>query len=279
MVGLQAALLDAGYASVALNFRGCSGTPNNTWRAYHSGETEDLEWVLKTLRSRYPGRSLLAVGFSLGGNVLLKYLGEAGVTSLLDAAVAVSVPLRLDWCATRLDQGLSRIYRNRLITELKTYVLHKHRHLKVLGKAEDAEKIEALGSLKPVRSFWDYDHQVVARLYGFESAEDYYAKSSSFGYLKGIQTPTLLIQALNDPFLVPGMTPKDSDHSKALTVESPRSGGHVGFVGGDWPWRPDYWIERRILDYFSASQPPNRLNNQNRIESPIETPREIPSEK
>lgn len=249
VVGLQSALHAKGVASVALNFRGCSGTPNRTWRAYHSGETGDLRFVLDTLRTRAPERPLYIVGYSLGGNVVLKCLGETGHDALVEAAVAVSVPLRLDLCATRLDRGLSKIYRHNLITELKDFVKTKRLHLRQLGRVEDARRIEALGDLKDVRSFWDYDDRVVARLYGFEDAHDYYRKSSSFGYLKTIEKPTLLIQAEDDPFLLPTMIPGPEDHSAAVVVDAPKAGGHVGFVGGS-PWSPHYWLEHRILQFL-----------------------------
>jgi len=251
IVGMQTALGLNGFRSVAMNFRGCSGSPNRTWKAYHSGETEDLRHLIQWLKSRESDTELRAVGFSLGGNVLLKYLGEQGNKSGLKAAVSVSAPIKLASCATRLDSGLSRLYRNQLIKELKEYLIVKLRFLQENGYAEDADRLAALGALDAVSSFWEYDDRVVARLYGFKSAADYYEQSSSIGYLPAIETPTLVIQSLDDPFLTPDVLPKPHEYSPNVRIRSSRTGGHVGFVHGGLPWRPQYWLESVVVDFFS----------------------------
>ena len=253
IVGLQAALSTAGYRSVCMNFRGCSGTPNLTWRAYHSGETGDLKWVLKTLRTQEPGTPIYAVGFSLGGNVLLKYLGEEGGNAIPHKAISVSAPLQLDRCASRLDQGLSRLYRNQLIRELKEYLQGKKDHLRKIGNTEDLDRLEALGSLNDVVSFWDYDHRVVAGLYGFESAKDYYEKSSAIRFLKSIEKSTLIVQAKNDPFLLPSMVPESFQHSDHVSIFAPDGGGHVGFIQGASPWRAEYWLESLVTRFLAEA--------------------------
>lgn len=253
IVGLQAALMNEGYRSVCMNFRGCSGSPNRTWRAYHSGETGDLKFVLETLRMNEPEIPIYAVGFSLGGNVLLKYLGEEGTLAIPKKAISVSAPLRLDCCASRLDQGLSRLYRNQLIRELKDYLRDKKEHLRQIGNTEDVLRIDALGSMDDVVSFWDYDHRVVAGLYGFESAKDYYEKSSAIGFLKAIARPTLIVQAKNDPFLIPSMVPQSSECSDHVSVMAPDCGGHVGFVRGASPWQPEYWLEGQVMEFLAEA--------------------------
>ncbi len=249
--GLQHRMAGLGWRTLAMNFRGCGGRPNLTWRSYHSGETRDFDWVIKSLRGRYPDQPVTAVGFSLGGNVLLKWLGEQGARADLKAAVAVSVPLRLDLCAKRLNRGLSRLYRDRLLHELKGYVADKCQHLQSLGRDEEARRLVDLGDLSPIRTFREYDDRVVARLYGFRDAEDYYDQSSSRQFLNRIRRPTLLIQAHDDPFMTPEALPAASELSPCVQLEVTRTGGHVGFVSGRRPWRPDYWLERRIPEYLS----------------------------
>lgn len=251
--GMQTALAKHGWRSAAMNFRGCSGEPNHTARGYHSGDTCDLEHLHDTLRQRYPQVPIAAAGYSLGGNVLLKWLGERGEQVELVAAAAVCVPLRLDLCAERLDQGLSRVYRNQLLLELKDYVHWKQSHLERMGRHDEAGKLEALGDLSPIQSFWEYDTRVVAGLYGFEDAHDYYRQSSSRQYLKTIGRPTLLIQARNDPFMTAEVLPELSELSPAVSLEVTESGGHVGFVAGCLPWRPQYWLEQRIPAFFNEA--------------------------
>ena len=161
--GLQRTLLTQGFRSVALNFRGCSGEYNHSARCYHSGETEDIHFLYQTLRHREPDTPFAAVGFSLGGNVLLKWMGEQGSKLTLFAAVAVSVPLVLSICATKLDNGFSKMYRGNLLHELKHYVRAKQRHLEKVGKLIEASKIEQLGDLSRIKSFWQYDDREIGR--------------------------------------------------------------------------------------------------------------------
>lgn len=250
--GMQVALATRGWRSAALNFRGCSGGPNRTWRCYHSGDTLDLEHVHEHIRSRYPGEKLAAIGYSLGGNVLLKWLGERGETADVVAAAAVSVPLRLDLCASRLDRGVSRLYRNQLLRELKGYMREKLRHLQTTGQHHAARRIEALGDLRPVASFWEYDNRVVAGLYGFRDAEDYYRRCSARRFMRLIRRPTLVIQSRDDPFMTEDVLPDASELSNQIRLEVTGSGGHVGFVAGHAPWRPDFWLEQRIPAFLSG---------------------------
>jgi predicted alpha/beta-fold hydrolase len=249
--GMQSALFKRGLRSVALNFRGCSGRPNYTARCYHSGDTADLNFLYRLLRTREPATPLAAVGFSLGGNVLLKWLGEQGKEADLFAAAAVSVPMQLHLCADRMDSGFSRLYRNRLLRELKQYVRQKREYLRRSGNAEEAEKLERLGDLSALRSFWEYDDQVVARLYGFRDVHDYYRKSSSRQFLKAIRTPTLIVQALDDPFMTPAVIPGEDELSPSVYLEITESGGHVGFIAGRVPGRPRYWLDERIPAFLA----------------------------
>ena len=248
--GLQRTLLQQGFRSVALNFRGCSGELNYSARCYHSGETEDIHFLYQTLRQREPDTLFAAVGFSLGGNVLLKWLGEQGSQLLLFAAIAVSVPLVLSTCATKLDGGFSRLYRKKLLGELKQHIQAKQRHLEKQGRRQEANRIERLGDLSGIKSFWQYDDQVVAKLHDFKNVHDYYQRSSSRQFLKSIAISTLLIQAVDDPFMTKDVLPDLDELSASVHLEITQGGGHVGFIAGEIPFKPDYWLERRIPEFL-----------------------------
>ncbi len=249
--GLQRVLLQQGFRSAALNFRGCSGEYNRLARCYHSGETEDIHFLYQTLRQREPTTPIAAIGFSLGGNVLLKWLGEQGDQLSLFAAVAVSVPMVLSVCATRLDNGFSRLYRANLLRELKHYVLAKQQHLEKSGMTQEADKIRQLGNLATIHSFWQYDDRVVAPLHGFNDVDDYYQRSSARQFLKKITISTLIIQALDDPFMTTEVLPHADELSPAVHLEIAQGGGHVGFITGFNPFKPVYWLEQRILGFLS----------------------------
>jgi len=248
--GLQQALLAQGLRSAALNFRGCSGEYNHSSRCYHSGETGDIDFLYRTLRAREPDLPMAAVGFSLGGNVLLKWLGEQGNGVQLFAATAVSVPLVLSACASKLDSGFSKLYRASLLRELKEYVHLKQQHLESLGKAEEAQMLRDIGDLDNITSFWQYDDRVIAKLYDFANVEDYYQRSSSRQFLQAIRVPTLLIQAQDDPFMTPAVIPDITELSSAVFLETTPAGGHVGFISGNNPFRPEYWLEQRIPEFL-----------------------------
>ena len=248
--GLQYALLKQGFRSAVLNFRGCSGEYNYSARCYHSGDTSDIDFLYRTLRTREPQTPMAVVGFSLGGNVLLKWLGEQGKNVSLFAATAVSVPLVLSECANKLDNGFSRLYRASLLQELKQYVRLKHKHLVMLGKTNEAEKLSQLGNLDSITSFWQYDDRVIARLYDFTDVHDYYKRSSSRQFLKTISVPTLLIQAADDPFMTSKVIPKQNELPASVSMEITKAGGHVGFISGTNPFKANYWLEQRIPEYL-----------------------------
>ena len=250
IAGMQTALCKRGFRTVALNFRGCSGQPNQTARCYHSGDTGDLDHLYRQIKHRHPQTPLAAVGYSLGGNVLLKWLGEQGKGVGLFAAAAVSVPLQLHLCADRMDRGFSRLYRNQLLRELKHYVRHKHDHLRQEGNTKEAGKLERLGDLAGIRSFWEYDDRVVAPLYAFRDVHDYYQQASSRQFLRSIHTPTLIIHSTDDPFMTPAVIPRDDELSPFVHLEITPAGGHVGFVSGPVPGRPRYWLEQRIPEFL-----------------------------
>jgi len=245
VIGLQRRLAEHGRPSVAINWRGCSGEPNLLPRAYHSGASDDLAEVIAHLKAARPAADLQAVGYSLGGNVLLKYLGETGKAAPLRRAVAVSVPFRLDQCADRIGLGFSRVYQAHFIREMVAYVQGKQALFTRLGRAEHLSALERLGSLRGMRTFWDFDGRFTAPLHGYTDASDYYRRASSRYFLPDIRIPTLLIQAEDDPFVFRHSVPEPAELSTTTRLELHRSGGHVGFVEGS-PTRPRYYLERRI---------------------------------
>ena len=253
VAGLQKAMAAKGWASVALNWRGCSGEPNLLSRSYHSGASEDLAEVIAHLRLLRPLAALYAVGYSLGGNVLLKYLGESGKHSELLGAVAVSVPFRLDECANRIGQGFSKVYQRHFMREMLTYIRDKQQRFQHEGLTEGLAELSALGSLENMRTFWDFDGRVTAPLHGFVDATDYYRRASSRYYLGQIETPTLIIQSRDDPFVFPHSLPEPGELSACTEFELHAKGGHVGFVDGSLR-NPTYYLERRTPSWLSAAQ-------------------------
>jgi predicted alpha/beta-fold hydrolase len=226
----------AGRWPVALNFRGCSGEPNRAPHFYHSGKTDDPELVIRMLRERYPERRLGALGFSLGGNMLLKLLGERsdGGRGLVDAAVAISVPYDLAAGCELLERTrMGRFYSGYFLRSLQRKVRMK----RMLREIVDLEA--AMGA----RTIREFDDRVTAPLNGFESAAHYYAESSSVRYLDGIGVPTLMLHAVNDPFLPPDSIPTEqAEANRMLHLALQPEGGHVGFLEGT-PRSPSFWAE------------------------------------
>lgn len=242
--GVMHALRQKGFSSVLMHFRGCSGESNRMARSYHSGETGDAREWLESLVKRYPGHPLFAVGYSLGGNMLLKLLGELGKASPLIAAVSVSAPMRLEVSADQMDRGFSRFYQYILMKGLKRTLLEKYHHhdMQSLIDIDEAQ-------VQKLRSFWEFDDVYTGPVHGFSGAKEYYEKSSARQYLNAITTDTLIIHALDDPFMTPEILPNKSDISSHVTIETSASGGHIGFIGGSI-MKPRYWLDERILSFF-----------------------------
>jgi hypothetical protein len=249
--GLLKALQEAGWRGVVMHQRGCSGEPNRLPRSYHSGETADFAHVLRTLRQREPNTVFAAVGYSLGGNALLKWLGETRDRESLRAAVAVSVPFLLNHAARRMAQGFSRLYQWELLRRLHRSLRRKRARMDVPLAIPDVERL---------RTFREFDEYVTAPLHGFNGADHYYSACSSRAFLKGIVTPTLIVHAIDDPFMAPDTPPTRAELSEDVRFELYRHGGHVGFVAGPWPWRPSYWLEHRIPDFLSEYLVPRSIS-------------------
>ncbi len=235
VLGMCRELLALGVRPVALNLRSCSGTPNRLPRMYHSGETTDLAFVLERLRATHPGRRVGALGFSLGGNALLKLLGspDAGGTGLVEAAVAMSVPFDLAAGADRLERTrMGQFYTAYFLRSLRRKVRAKEA---ILRGHMDIE-----GALR-ARTLRVFDDAATAPLHGFRDAADYYAASSSAQYLGGIRVPTLVVHSLDDPFLPAEAIPRAAlESNEAILPLLSARGGHVGFMEGP-PWAPRLW--------------------------------------
>ncbi len=244
MLAAYAQLARQGLRAVGLNFRGCSGELNRLPRLYHSGETGDLGFVVRTIHERVPGRALAALGFSLGGNVLLKYLGEQGERSPLGAAATVSVPFDLAAGARRLEEGpMGRAYTRYFLKDLKA---------KTAGKAALVRRHIDLQRALSASTIWDFDDAATAPLHGFADAADYYAQASSKGFLERVRTPTLLIQSRNDPFFpYDPETERLAGANDRMLAAFLRDGGHVGFVAGTAPWAPVFWAEAEAARFLA----------------------------
>jgi uncharacterized protein len=229
---------------MVMHFRSCSGEPNRLLRSYHSGVSDDLEEVIK-LFAKQSIEVDFVVGYSLGGNVLLKWLGEQAEKVSIKAAVAVSVPLMLDTCATEIHRGFSRFYESALLRTLKIKTKAKLKQFK--GNKLPSEK-----AISKLNSFWQFDDKVTAALNGFDGVDDYYRKASSHQFVKNIKIPTLIIQSTDDPFMNETVLPDLEHLPDRVVLEKNRYGGHVGFVDGRWPWSAGYYLERRIPNYLAS---------------------------
>lgn len=231
-----------GWHGVLLHFRGCSGEPNRLPRSYHSGDTSDLAHVAGLLAARSP--ALAIVGYSLGGNVLLKYLGERGRDTPCAAAAAVSVPFDLAIAADTLANGFARLYQRRLVSSLQAKARLK------FSRMQAPFDLDALDTWRDFRAF---DDRVTAPLHGFDGVDDYYARSSCRPYLRDVAVPTLALHAVDDPFLAPAGIPAAHELGAPVELELVARGGHVGFVATE-----RCWLERRIVDFIAATSPLHR---------------------
>jgi predicted alpha/beta-fold hydrolase len=237
-----------GWSADLLIFRGCGDEPNRSARFYHSGETSDLAFTLERVIAETPDTPVLLAGVSLGGNVLLKYLGERGscVPSQVAAAATVSVPYDLERGARFIGHGFSRVYDKHFLRSLRRKALEK------LGRYPDLFDRNAL---ERARTLEEFDDAVTAPVHGFATAHDYYDRSSALRWLDGIRVPTLLLSARDDPFLPASVLDEVrgvESQNRNLSLEVTSHGGHAGFVGGRWPWQPVYYAEWRACEFLKS---------------------------
>jgi hypothetical protein len=241
---LMQAAFEREWRPCVLHFRDCGDYRNRLPRRYHAGETGDIGHFLKTLVAAGQRGPILAVGYSLGGNILLKYLGESGADARLQAAGAVCVPLNLHKCAEALNTGFSKLYQRYLLKHMKESVARKFDRFTA---AFDWERAML------ATTFAEFDDAVTAPLHGFDGMQDYYDKCSSAQFLGDIARPTLIINSLDDPFMTPGVIPGSDTLSEYVLLELAEHGGHVGFIEGGTPWRPKYYLPRRMLGFLEEN--------------------------
>ena len=243
--GLMAAAAALGWHGVAPHFRGCGGTPNVRPRFYHSGDSPEVDWVLRRVAAESRDDApLLAAGISLGGNMLLKWLGEQGddARSLVAGAAAISAPLDLAAGGASLGRGLNRLYAAMFLRTLKAksrLKLAQHPGLFDIARMEAARTLHA------------FDDVVTAPLHGYRDADDYWLRASSKPLLRRIAVPTLILNARNDPFLPESALPRADEVSADVTCQFPTHGGHVGFV--DAGRDGSEWMPRHVVRFLAAA--------------------------
>jgi hypothetical protein len=243
---LMAHVARRGWRGSVFHFRGCSGEPNRLARAYHSGDTDEIEWSLARVRRLAGKAPLYTAGVSLGGNAFAKWLGERGAAAcrVVDRAAVVSAPLDLMAAGEALGRGISRLYARHFLGTLKVMALAK---LERFPGLYDAALVRRAGSLR------EFDNLVTAPLHGFRDTDDYWTRASAKPHLKGIRVPTLLLNARDDPFLPAEALPAREEVSRAVRLEFPDRGGHVGFVSAPFPGHIE-WLPQRLLHFFESSE-------------------------
>ena len=264
---LMRAIQQRGWRGVVAHFRGCSGEENRLPRAYFAGDAAEIERILQRLTLSNGGMPVHAVGVSLGGNALLKWLGEAGqntggqvnnqASKLVTSAAAVSAPLDLAASGTALDQGFNRVYTARFLKTLKVKALAKLDRYPLLYDRQAVEQIETIKA---------FDTLVTSPLHGYRDADDYWSRAASKPGLRYIDVPTLVINARNDPFMPAEVLPRPDEVSASVTLDFPETGGHVGFVTGPFPGK-SAWLPKRLLDYFEATRTPTQRVAERRAEN------------
>lgn len=234
----------AGWDCAAVNHRGCSGEPNLLPKSYHQGSSNDCATVVNHVAAQ-SYHTIALIGFSLGGNIILKYCGEElwTIPSSVAAAVAISAPCDLTSCAHTIADKKNALYLRRFLKLL---------HQKLIAKKKLFPTIINIDDYDSVHSFKEYDDRYTAPLFGFKNAEDYWIKSSSLPLLPAITIPTLMLGASNDPFLTPACFPKDiANQHSYITLEVTRFGGHIGFMGNNRDG--NYWHENRALTFLNET--------------------------
>lgn len=244
ILGIMKVLDKKGFNAVLMHFRGCSGKENRLARSYHSGDTGDAKAWIEHVHTNYPKSRLYAIGYSIGGNMLLKLLGEEQNSTPLKAAISISAPLDLKVTAEVINQGFSRRYQSHLLKPLNASLAKKFKQFNMSKYIKLKE--EEIANIKTIEEF---DEVYTAPMHGFKSADDYYTKCSAKQYLKEITLPTLIIHAQDDPFMDERIVPTKEERSPFINLELSQHGGHVGFVSGSL-FKPKYWLEERILEYF-----------------------------
>ena len=243
---LMQAVAQRGWRGAVMHFRGCSGELNLRPRSYHSGDSTEVGWFLGAMRARFPDTPLVAIGVSLGGNALLKWLGEQGeaARAVVTAAAAVSAPVDLMAAGDNLDRGFNLVYVHHFLITMKKKGLAKLAQYPALF---DRERMLRSRTLR------EFDDVFTAPLHGYAGTDDYWTRASSKPWLARVAAPTLMVNAMNDPFLPAEALPGSAEVSAAVTADFPVAGGHVGFMTGTFPGGWD-WLPQRILGFFDDAR-------------------------
>lgn len=240
---IMRAFADRGWRAAVVHFRGCSGEPNRLLRAYHSGDSDEGDWVLRRLHADFPHAQLHVVGVSLGGNMLAKWLGErAEDARFVTAAASVGAPLDLAAGGAALARGVNLLYTRMFMETLRPKALAK---LQLFPGAADP------AALRAARTLYDFDNVYTAPVHGFRDTDDYWLRASGKPWLHNVRVPHLVLNALNDPFVPAASLPRVADVSSCVTLEQPATGGHIGFASGGFPGRLEF-LPRRLLRFFEG---------------------------
>jgi predicted alpha/beta-fold hydrolase len=230
------AAADRGWRGLVPHFRGCSGEPNRLPRAYHSGDSEEGDWILRAAARRYPAARLYAVGISLGGNMLAKWLGERGTDAcFVTAAASIGSPLDLAAGGAALARGFNLLYTKMFLATLKGKALEKIARFPGFASAD---------AVRASRNLYDFDNAYTAPVHGFRNTDEYWARASGKPHLAGVEVPHLVLNARNDPFVPAASLPRPQDASRHVLLEQPEEGGHIGFARGSLPGDLGYLPER-----------------------------------
>jgi predicted alpha/beta-fold hydrolase len=244
-LAVMRAAADRGWRGVVAHFRGCSGEPNRLPRAYHSGDSDEADWVLHKIAARFAEAPLYAVGVSLGGNVLAKWLGERGEDAqFVTAAASIGAPLDLAAGGNALAHGFNRIYTHMFLATMKTKALDKVRSFPGVARAE---------VIRACSSLYDFDNEYTAPVHGFRNTEDYWTRASGKPHLQGVAVPHLVLNALNDPFIPAASLPSEREVSRYVHLEQPECGGHIGFPSGSLPGTLSF-LPDRLFTFFTDGQ-------------------------
>ena len=242
-LAIMRVVADRGWRGLVPHFRGCAGEPNRLPRAYHSGDSDEGDWILRRVHARYPQARLHAVGASLGGNMLAKWLGERGTdAAFVTAAASIGSPLDLAAGGAALSRGFNLLYAKMFLATLKG---------KALAKIERFPGVAAAEAIRASRDLYDFDNAFTAPVHGFRNTEDYWLRASGKPWLRAVEVPHLVLNARNDPFVPADSLPRQQDVSRFVNLQQPEEGGHVGFACGPFPGNLGY-LPQRLFRFFEA---------------------------
>jgi len=235
------AAADRGWRGLVPHFRGCSGEPNRLPRAYHSGDSDEGDWILRRAHARFPAARLHAVGVSLGGNMLAKWLGERGSeAAFVAAAASIGSPLDLAAGGAALARGFNLVYTKMFLATLKDKALEKMARFPQVASAE---------AIRASRNLYEFDNAFTAPVHGFRDTDDYWSRASGKPHLVEVAVPHLVLNSLNDPFVPAASLPRPQDVSRFVQLEQPEEGGHIGFACGSFPGDLG-WLPKRLFRFF-----------------------------